>query len=257
MYKLNSSFKHHTYVGVFISLWIFIFTFYIRPFDGASFDDLYWWRFLSIGFSLITFLSYFITIIFQNSLYIKTFNWNIGFEIFILLFFHFLNLIFTYLYYKSPFLYGILTFTEYSNAFLKSAIIFTPIIIFARRFILKLIPNKKIVEYKIDYKKEEFLTIKGDYKLDFLKISKPDLVCISKSQNYIEVFFMESGYIKSKLMRSSLKKVQVNLVFLVQVHRSHLINPLHFKSWKNQNVIFLTQKEIPVSKNYKNNLLSL
>lgn len=257
MYKLNTSFKHHVYVGIFISLWIFVFTFYIRPFDGASFDAPYWWSILSIGFSLITFLSYFTTIIIQDSIYVKFFNWNIGFEISIILIFHFLNLIFTYLYYKSPFLYGILTFTEYSSAFLKSTIIFTPILIFTRRFILRFIPVEKIKECKVEEKKEEFLTIKGEYKLDYLRINQSDLICISKSQNYVEVFFQENNSLKSKLIRSSLKKIQKDLGFLTQVHRSHLINSSHFKSWKNSSTISLTHIEIPISKNYKDNILSL
>ncbi|MEM1336183.1 MAG: LytTR family transcriptional regulator DNA-binding domain-containing protein [Bacteroidota bacterium] len=45
--------------------------------------------------------------------------------------------------------------------------------------------------------------------------------------------------------------------FLIQVHRSHLINPTHFKSWKDANSIVLTQMELPISKNYKSQLLRL
>ncbi|WP_299162010.1 LytTR family DNA-binding domain-containing protein [uncultured Tenacibaculum sp.] len=251
MNKLNPSIKHHTYVGLFVGFWIYFFTFYIRPFNGPSFSDSLWWEFLSIGFSLITFLSYFISTLFQDSIYQQFFKWNIFFEILIILLFLFLNLIFTYLYYKSPFLNGILTFSEFSNATFKSAIIFTPILVFSRRFTIKFLPKEK------KKKENEILTIKGDYKLDILKILKSDLVCISKSQNYIEVFFIENGILKSKLMRSSLKKIQKELFFLIQVHRSHLINPQHFKSWKNQNIVLLTQIEIPVSKNYKKNISTL
>ncbi|WP_299123311.1 LytTR family DNA-binding domain-containing protein [uncultured Tenacibaculum sp.] len=251
MNKLNPSIKHHTYVGVFISLWIYFFTFYIKPFNGPSFTDSLWWEFLSIGFSLITFISYFISILFQDSIYNQFYKWNIFLETLIIVLFLFLNLLFTYLYYKSPFLNGILTFSEFSNATFKSAIIFTPILLFARRFTLKLLPKE------IKKTEEKVLTIKGEYKLDILKILKSDLVCISKSQNYIEIFFLENGVLKSKLIRSSLKKIKKDLFFLIQVHRSHLINPQHFKSWKNQNVILLTQIEIPVSKSYKKNILPL
>ena len=91
----------------------------------------------------------------------------------------------------------------------------------------------------------------------FLKIRKADLVSISNAQNYVEIFYLENNQLRTKLIRSSLKKVQEDFDFLLQIHRSHLINPLHFKSWRNSNTIILTQIELPVSKNYKASLLTL
>jgi DNA-binding LytR/AlgR family response regulator len=90
-----------------------------------------------------------------------------------------------------------------------------------------------------------------------LKIKNSDLVCVSNSQNYVEIFYIENEELKTKLIRSSLKKVDADFDFLTRVHRSHLINPSHFISWKNQNTISLTQIEIPISKNYKENITSL
>ncbi|WP_299835700.1 LytTR family transcriptional regulator DNA-binding domain-containing protein [uncultured Tenacibaculum sp.] len=255
MIKLNPSIKHHTFVGLFICLWIFIFTHYIRPFDSGNYGNYPWWEFLSFGFSIIAFLSYFITTIFQDTIYRQFETWNILFEIIAIVAFHFLNLILSFIYYKSPFLNGIWNFNEYFDGILKSAIIFTPIIIFARTLTLKFLPQEKEITKNLPQKKtEEKLIIRGEYKLDILKIRASDLVCVSKSQNYVEVFFIENSSIQSKLIRSSLKKIQTDIPFLIQVHRSHLINIDHFKSWKNSNTILLTQTEIPVSKNYKNNL---
>ncbi len=259
MNKLNPSLKHHTFVGLFICIWIFVFTFYIKPFDGTT-GDYSWWTFLSVGFSLIAFICYFITAMVQDSIYQISYKWNIILEVFSILFFLLINLIFSYLYYKSPFLNGILTFNEFSIAVLKSAIIFTPIIIFGRSITLRFLPEeykKEVVEIIEKNKEEEKLIIRGEYKLDILKIKKADLVCISKSQNYVEVFFIENNTIQSKLIRSSLKKINSEISFLVQVHRSHLINPSHFKSWKDSNTIFLSHIEIPISKNYKNNLSAI
>ena len=151
------------------------------------------------------------------------------------------------IYYKSPILNGGFGFLEFLQVIiLKSALISTPIIILARIYSVKLIPIQ-----------DENIIIKGENKLDILKIKKSDLVCISNSQNYIEIFYTEQNQLKTKLIRSTLKKVQKDFVFLVQIHRSHLINPTHFKAWKNQDTIFLTQIELPVSKNYKEQLLSL
>ena len=153
----------------------------------------------------------------------------------------------TYLYYKSPILNGGFGFLEFLQVIiLKSALISTPIIVLARIYSVNLIPIQ-----------DENIIIRGENKLDILKITKSDLVCVSNSQNYVEIFYMEESKIKTKLIRITLKKVQKDFDFLVQIHRSHLINPTHFKAWKNQDTIFLTQIELPVSKNYKEQLLSL
>lgn len=205
------------------------------------------WLLISVGFSLIAFLCYGLLAIIQRIIYQKVSKWNIGFEIISLIFFQLLFLVSTYIYYKSPFLNGGYDFFQFFRLIiLKAALISTPIIVLARIYSVKLIPTK-----------DENIILRGENKLDILKIRKQDLVCVSNSQNYVEIFFIEEGQLKTKLIRSTLKKVQNDFNFLVQVHRSHLINPSHFKSWKNQDTISLTQIELPVSKNYKEHLLSL
>ncbi|TDE41793.1 LytTR family transcriptional regulator [Flavobacterium rhamnosiphilum] len=246
MKKLNPSIKHHLLIGIFISIWLFIFAFFIKPFDDGTIS-FKMWLLISVGFSLIAFLCYGLLAIIQKSVYQKVSKWNVGFEIVSLVFFQLLFLVSTYSYYKSPVLNGGYDFFEFLRIIiLKSALISTPIILLARGYSVKLIPIK-----------EEYIAIRGENKLDILKIRKQDLVCVSNSQNYVEIFFIEESQLKTKLIRSTLKKVQHDFDFLVQVHRSHLINPTHFKAWKNQDTISLTQIELPVSKNYKEHLLSL
>lgn len=246
MKNLNPSIKHHLLVGLLISLWVFIFAFVIRPFDDGTIN-FQSWVLMSIGFSLSTFLCYGLLALIQKQVYQKTSKWNIYFEITSHIFFNLLNLICLYAYYKSPIMKGGYTFFEFfSIIFIKIVIILTPVIILARRYLIKIIPIK-----------EDILTIKGENKLDILKIKKNDLICISNSQNYVEIFFIQDGQLKTKLVRTSLRKIQSEFDFLTQVHRSHLINPFHFKAWKNQNTISLNQIELPISKNYKENILSL
>ncbi|MEP5637759.1 MAG: LytTR family DNA-binding domain-containing protein, partial [Maribacter dokdonensis] len=150
-------------------------------------------------------------------------------------------------YYKSPLYNGLYSFSEFFNIIMiKSTLILSPIILLVRRYSTKLIPIK-----------QDILTIKGENKLDILKIHKSDLICISNAHNYIEVFFIQNNHLNSKLIRSSLVKIQNDLDFLVQTHRSHLMNPTHFRSWKNSNTIQMTEIEIPVSKKYKHRVLFL
>ena len=246
MTKLNPSVKHHLLLGGLISLWIFLFAFFIRPFAHGNMN-LQLWILVSVGFSLIAFLSYALTTGVQKFIYDRVLKWNAALETSILSLFYFTYSISTYIYYKSYFIkgnYDLLEFLE--KIILNSALIFIPILILARRYSIKLIP-----------KKEDFVIITGENKLDILKLKINDLISISNSQNYVEISFIDNGQLKTKLLRTSLKKIQYDFDFLIRVHRSHLINPSHFKSWKNQKTISLTQMELPVSKNYKEQLLSL
>jgi hypothetical protein len=246
MNKLNPSIKHHLIIGVLLSVWIFIFAFIIRPFDDGTLNFKLW-LLMSIGFSLGAFVSYGILAFIQNSIYKKILKWNLDLEITSLIFFTLLYLLCAYLYYKSSIINGGYTFSEFLTIiFLKASLITTPIIILARIYVIRFIPVK-----------EDFIIIRGENKLDVLKIKNSDLVCVSNSQNYVEVFYIENEELKTKLIRSSLKKVDADFDFLTRVHRSHLINPSHFISWKDPNTISLTQIEIPISKNYKENITSL
>ena len=246
MKKLNTSIKHNLIVGLLIALWLFIFAFIIKPFDDGTIN-LRAWFLISFGFSVMAFLCYAILAVLQKSVYEKISKWNINYEIVSLLFFYVIYFFGIYAYYKSPILNGGYSFEKFFVIiFIKVALILTPVIILARRYLIKLIPLK-----------EDILNFRGENKLDVLKIKKEDLVCVSNAQNYVEIFYIENGKLVSKLIRSSLKKVQEDFDFLMQIHRSYLINPAHFKSWRNPNTIILTQIELPVSKNYKETLLAL
>ncbi|WP_291287194.1 LytTR family DNA-binding domain-containing protein [Flavobacterium sp.] len=246
MKQLNSSLKHNLIVGLLFALWIFVFAFIIKPFDDGTLN-FRTWLLMSAGFSVTAFVCYALLAIVQRSVYKKIAKWNIGLEAISLIFFYLIYFFAVYGYYKSPILNGGYRFTEFFVLiFIKVALVLTPVIVLARRYLLKLIPVK-----------EDVLIFKGDNKRDILKIKASDLVCISNAQNYVEIFYTENDQLRSKLIRTSLKKLQDDFAFLVQIHRSHLINPLHFKSWRNQNTIMLTQIELPVSKSFKENLSTL
>ncbi|SHI77786.1 LytTR family DNA-binding domain-containing protein [Aquimarina spongiae] len=245
MNKLNPSIKHHLLIGVFIGIWIFCFVYFIRPFEIETSSNTNWAG-LGIGFSFLTFLCYGIVAVIQNKVYKKILRWNVAFEmVTILCLCLILNIVF-YKYSKSSIINSVYNFSFFSFLFAKTSIVLVPLLIFSRLYVVRLIPPK-----------ETQLTIRGDNKLDILKVYPSELISASSSQNYVEIFYLDGGELSSKLIRSSLKKLHQEIPFLVQVHRSHFINPTHFKSWKNQNTIYLTQMEISVSKNFKDIILSL
>lgn len=245
MRKLNPSIKHHLVIGLFLAVWFFLFAFFIKPFDDGSISFRYW-IFISVGFSVIAFISYGVLAVVQKIYYEKALKWNAYLEVASLVFFQLLFLLNTYIYYKTI-LNGGYSFFKFTQIIvLNLALITTPVLILVRVYAVKLIPIE-----------DENVTILGDNKLDILKIKKCDLVCVSNAQNYVEIFFLENNELKTKLIRSTLKKMENDFRFLAQIHRSHLINPFHFKFWKDQDTIALTQIELPVSKKYKPGLLAL
>ncbi len=244
--KLNPSIKLHLIIGALLSIWSLLFTLSTRPYEHGEMDLRRWYE-VAIGFSVIAFFSYAIISWIQKALFLKFKKWNFILEISIYIIFYSLYTIATYFYYRSPIITGFYNFQEFfSNIIINIIAVFTPIVLIARHYVTKLIP-----------KKSGEIIIKGTNKLDYLKIKQSELICISNSQNYVEVFFLEKDIVKTKLIRSSLKKVHADFDFLIQIHRSHLINPLHFKSWKDTTTILVSEKELPVSKSYKKNLLNL
>ncbi len=246
MKNLNPPIKHHLVIAALIGAWSFLFTFFSRPFEHGTMD-LEKWILVSVGYSVIASVVYLMVGFYQKAIYAKTGRWSVPLELSVYGIFYILYTVISYGYYKSDLIKGNYTFPMYFKEIIVNVIlILTPLLFLVRRYSLKLVPVKP-----------DTITIKGENKTDILKIKKSDLICVSNAHNYVEVFFLDQDTLKSKLIRSSLKKIQSDFDFLLQVHRSHLINPVHFKSWKDTSTIVLTQMELPVSKNYKNRLLTL
>ncbi len=247
MNALNPPLKRHMYIGILLGIWGFLFAFFARPFEHG-YMDLEVWIYVSVGFSLLASLSYIVVGFVQQLISQRISHWNVFLEIGVYILFYFLYTLVSYLYYISPFVNGIYHFSEFFvKIILNIILISSPILFFTRRYTLRLIPEAEA---------EEQITIKGENQLDILIIKPSELICISNAQNYVEIIYLDGQEVKSKLMRSSLKKMQTDLPFLIQVHRSHLINPVHFRSWKDATTISLSKIELPVSKKYKHQLPS-
>lgn len=244
--NLNTSIKFNLIVAVFISIWLVVFLIIIAPFDAS---DLDFKRRLILmpPYGIISFVSYALLIPIQNAVF-KKWKWNIIYEILFIIIFNNLVLLGVYFYYKSDFINGDYSFTNFTlNVYYPIFLILLTILIVARWLVNKNEQNNNI----------EKISITGDNKLDVLNIYFKDLICISSADNYVEVNYLNDNKLEKKLLRTTLKKIESNINGLLKVHRSHLINPLHFKAFKNQNNILLTQTELPISKNYKESILKL
>ena len=245
--QLNTSYKHHVLVAFGISLWLVIFLVVIAPFDAADLSFRIRLQILPF-YGVISFLCYMLLVPLQNWIFKKKGKWTIVLEILFVVLYNLIALVGCFAYYQSDVINGDYPFEKFTfEVYYPIFFILLSILIFARWFL-----NRKVRGLPTGQ-----LIIKGDNKLDVLKICPTDLVCVSSADNYVEVCFLKENRAHRKLLRTTLKNVQAQVPDLVRVHRSHLINPIHFKEWKGTNIIALTQMEVPVSKNYKEAILDI
>lgn len=241
-YKL--SIKQHIIIGLALCGWALLFAYLIKPFEHGEMTPTIWF-FVGLAFSVSAFISYMCIAFFQRKVEEKFLKWDYRFEILALLLFYIIYTILTYICYRSPLINGFYTLGEFlNNIIFKIAIIFTPILIVIKQLTGRLFSSKL----------DDDVIIKGENKLDVIKLKQSQFICASNAQNYVEITYLDGEQLSKKLIRSSLKKILNEHKFLRQIHRSHLINPSHFISWKDSSTIILTQMELPVSKMYKNEL---
>ncbi len=244
---LNTSYKYHTLIALIISLWLVIFLVVIAPFDVAELTFSARLEILPL-YGVISFVAYMALIPFQNWAYKRFEKWTLLSEILFIVGFNAIQIILSYSYYKSSIVNGNYDFQKFLlEVYLPIFFVLLTIIVFCRWFLNKKVPNKI----------ENTIILKGDNKLDVLKILPEDLICISSADNYVEVSYLISGELHKKLLRNTLKGIQNDVPDLLKVHRSHLINTTHFKEWNGSSSILLTEMEVPVSKNYRAALLEV
>lgn len=244
---VTSSYKHHFLIALAIAIWLAIFLILIAPFDIAELPIEVRLEIMPM-YGLISFVGYILLIPFQNWAYKKMKKQSISFEILIIVLFNIIVLLGSYWYYKSSIVNGNHSFIKFTfEIYYPIFFILLPIIIFARWFI-----SRKVV-----HQESKKIILTGDNKLDILQILEEDLICVSSADNYVEVTYLINTELNKKLLRTTLKNMETQLPQLMKVHRSHLINPIHFKAWKNANTLLLTQIEVPVSKNYKKEILAM
>jgi hypothetical protein len=98
--------------------------------------------------------------------------------------------------------------------------------------------------------------IKGELSDEKLFLKKTNLLYIKAEQNYIRVCYLnEEARFASTLLRSTLSNSHAQAPFLVQCHKSYLINPIRVKevtgnSQKARILFSETQDAVPLSKSF-------
>jgi DNA-binding LytR/AlgR family response regulator len=92
-----------------------------------------------------------------------------------------------------------------------------------------------------------------DGKMNF-KVKISDILYIEADHVYLNVFLTNGKVIT---IRYTLKQLLSELPqeLMIQCHRSYIINKMYMLSWKTTHITLKNNKEIPVSRNYRNSAI--
>lgn len=245
---LNSSYKVHILIASLISVWLVSFLILIAPFDVSDLD--FEERLVMMPpYGIITFLGYMLLIPLQNMVFHKTNRWTLFNEVIFLIVFNIIVCLGSLLYYRTDYIQGDYSFVEFVlGVYYPIFFVLLSILIVLRWFLFKQTAQSD----------SDKITISGENKLDTLRIKADDLVAVSSADNYVEIHYLKNGEFTKKLIRTTLKKLsEEHPDLLLQTHRSHLINPTHLTEWKDAKTVVLGNLHIPVTKTYKESILSI
>lgn len=252
------SIKKQLLIGFFVGFWLFLFFYYIEPFDMYQLppkDRI----FAVFGYTTVGILTYYITIPVQRLLYkLAGEKWSFLQEGLFVLSLLIISSGIGYAFFKLILLEN----DPYAHSFqyfllqnvVPTVFLMLPVIIFLR-WVFSDKPVEVIAETT-----NPTIIIKGENKAEVLHLKESELVYVESANNYIKVHYLLQGELKSELFRNKISVLQDEFSFLIKTHRSFLINPIHFLEWKresSQTILILKPNvtEIPVSKTYKKSLV--
>lgn len=253
------SIKKQLLVGFFIGFWLFLFFYYVEPFDMYQLPRAE--RTLAcFGYTIVGMLSYFVTIPIQRLLYKSAGKWTFVNEGLLLISLVVIAGGVAYMFFKfillenDPYAHSFTYF--FTQQVIPTVFLLLPVMIFLRW----IFGGKTKSELISVEPKETKIIIKGENKAEVLHLKASELVFIESANNYVKVHYLLQNELKSELFRNKISVLQKEFPFLLKTHRSFLINPTHFLEWKrdaSQTILILKPNvtEIPVSKTYKKALV--
>ncbi len=255
-YPFDPLLKHHLIMGLLLAIWVFVFLYFTEPLDVNEFNDSEKLIYLP-AYGFIACLLYYICLPFQNWLYRKCKNqWFILSELSFVMVFSIVGIIVLRLFYLHvimdwhPFAYS---FSYHLKSILLPALLTVLPIILIGRFAFGRYHEKRLDDQKIE--------IKGEGNYEGLRLHFNDLISIKSSDNYIEIHYLSGIELKKTLIRNRLSSVDEEFPELIRTHRSHIINPYHFRQWHTENgkhtLVLNHNIQIPVSKTYLQDVKSV
>jgi DNA-binding LytR/AlgR family response regulator len=268
----ESSWKIILAIGLFISFFMVFF----EPFGLSAFQSEYR-IYVEIGYGVVTALTllifyFLIPLLFRKE--ISTSKWTvmkqivwqiavlftIGFANFLYssFFFHFSNNVNAFLYYQIyTVLVGIIPIVV-TTVIIQNSLL-------AKNLKIANEYNNSFILKTNSPSGEEKLCLMAENSKDKLEVNSSDLIYITSTGNYIQVFYMKENKLKSILLRNTLKQTEDQLKeihFMIKCHRAFIVNKNKIVRLKGNSqglrlVIDGTDEEIPVSRNLSKSLMDV
>ncbi|WP_405250361.1 LytTR family DNA-binding domain-containing protein [Dokdonia sp. Asnod3-C12] len=248
-HPFDPSIKHQLIIALGMALWIFTFLYFTEPLDVSQLHDSERLFILSL-YGLLGALCYVTILPFQYWLFKKTNNqWLLINEISFFLVF----VIWSIVVMRSFYMYVVVRgepnpyslYYYLTSIFLPAVLTIFPIVLIGR-FGFGKYKQKQIEEQKIE--------IKGDGNYEGIRLFLSDLIALEASDNYVEIHFQDNGSYRKQLIRARLSHLEKSLPSMMRTHRSYLINPSHFLSYKTESgklgLVLSHEIFIPVSKTF-------
>ncbi len=252
-YPFDPSIRNHVLLALGLGIWIFIFLYFTEPLDVNELSNKEKLTYLPV-YGLFGSICYLLTLPLQGRLIEKTEPlWVLKKELLFLGVF----IVITFIAMRSFYLFVIMdgipnpyTLSYYTfHIFFPAFLTLFPVVIIGRWGLGK---------YKEKQYKENKIEIKGAGNYENLRITWSSLLFIQSSDNYIEVTYFEKDDVRKSLIRAKLTEVEKSIPQLLRTHRSFLINPEHFRKWKNHKgrmlIEIANEIEIPVSKTFQDSV---
>lgn len=255
-FPYNSSYKIHILIGIILGALLGFVLIVLQPFNLNNFNHDYG-EVLLLGFGFVKFLNYLLAHFTENHYYKNKGNWTLWNEIIFLLLSSVSGTILGYIYLDAVFEKQPLTFLRLILFFYYIVLPVLPLLIFPQTVLRYLLVKKlsKRSEGKTSENEKiaiHQLILKGQNARDKLSLLEEHLLYVKSMDNYVQVYYKDPQF-KSKILRAKLSEILTQAPFLIQPHRSYLVNPRHsFKVKGNSQkaVLILNQIEeaIPISR---------
>lgn len=249
--------KHQLLIGAIISVWLWLFLFFTEPLDVKELTSSEKMKFL-LGYALLLWVSYSITIPFQKRLFVRRRNsWIWLDELLTLLTLAAVMYGLTYSFYRfivipnEPNPHTLWFF--FTHRFMPIFVVVIPML-WGVRWASGVVHQLLEKSQEKGVSAPQKISLKGENQREVLQINPQDLVYMEAASNYVKIHYLVGEELQQVMFRNKLSVYEKALGFLVKPHRSYLVNPRYFLKFRQENkkhklVLSLQNIELPVSKN--------
>ncbi len=110
---------------------------------------------------------------------------------------------------------------------------------------------RKILDLETDFK-SDLILIKSGRKLNVISVK--DVIYVQAFGNYIKIFTLEKMFMSLEKLSSF--KLRTSPIYVIQCHKSFLVNPQKVKSLNTDSFHLYNDMIIPIGQTYKNTIFS-